>query len=248
MKFDFSKKAALVTEGSGGIGRAICTALAERGAEVIVGYSSGDDAAEKVVSEIKAKGGSAFAVKADVSNTDEVEEMFGRIRKDPGHLDILVNTQSVATNKLLSFMSEDDWDSVINTNLKGVFNTSKSASRMMIGQNYGKIINITSSSAILGGAGETNYASAMGGVISFTKSLARELARFNITVNAVSPGRLETEETDGLSEEAAQELLYAVPLGRFGRATDVAGAVLFLASDMSDYITGQVICVDGGLT
>ncbi len=248
MQFDFSKKAALVTGGAGRIGGAICTALAGRGAEVIVGYSSGGDAAERVVSEIKAKGGSAFAVKADVSNTDEVEEMFGRIRKDPGHLEILVNAQSFAASKLLSFMSEDDWDSVINTNLKGVFNTTKSASRIMIGQNYGKIINIVSPSAILGGAGETNYASAMGGVISFTKSLARELARFNISVNAVSPGRLEGEETKDLSEEAARELLDAVPLGRFGRASEVAGAVLFLASDMSDYITGQVICVDGGLT
>ncbi|MBN1573254.1 MAG: 3-oxoacyl-[acyl-carrier-protein] reductase [Deltaproteobacteria bacterium] len=246
--FDFSGRTALITGGSKGIGRAVSLALAERGADVIINYSADDDAAKGVVSEIEAMGRKATAIKADVSDTAKVEDMFGIIRKDPGRLDILVNNAGIIRDKLLMFMNEDDWNRVIDINLKGVYNCCKTAIRFMIGEKYGKIINMVSPSAILGRAGQTNYASSKGGVIGFTRSLAQELARFNICVNAVSPGLIETEMMDNLTEETKKELLSAVPLGRLGTPEEVTGAVLFLASDKSDYITGQVISVDGGLT
>ncbi len=214
----------------------------------MINYGSDDAAAEKTVSEIIEAGGRAVAVKADVADTVQVEEMFGRIRKDPGRLDILVNNAGIIRDKLLMFMGEQDWEQVIGTNLKGVYTTSKSASRLMIGQKYGKIINIVSPSAIVGRAGQTNYAAAKGGVISFTKSLARELARFNIYVNAVSPGVIDTEMLKDIPEEVKESFLSAIPMKRFGTPEEVTGAVLFLASEKSNYITGQVISVDGGLT
>jgi 3-oxoacyl-[acyl-carrier protein] reductase len=248
MDYDFGGKAALVTGGSRGIGRAISLALAARGAYVLVNYAGDDDAAEKTVSDITGAGGKAAAIKADVADTAQVEDMFGRIRKDPGRLDILINNAGIIRDKLLMFMGPGDWDRVIAVNLTGVFNTAKSASRLMIGQKYGKIINIVSPSAIVGRAGQTNYAAAKGGVISFTKSLARELARFSIWVNAVSPGIIQTEMLDGIPEEVKSTFLSAVPMGRFGTPEEVTGAVLFLASERSNYITGQIICVDGGLT
>jgi 3-oxoacyl-[acyl-carrier protein] reductase len=248
MDFDFGGKAALVTGGSKGIGRAISLALAARGAYVVVNYASDDDAAEKTVSDITEAGGAAVAVKADVADTAGVEGMFGRIRKDPGRLDILINNAGIIRDKLLMFMGPDDWDRVIAVNLTGVYNTAKSASRIMIGQKYGKIVNIVSPSAIVGRAGQTNYAAAKGGVIGFTKSLARELARFSIWVNAVSPGIIQTEMLSGIPEEVKDTFLKAVPMGRFGTPDEVTGAVLFLASERSNYITGQILCVDGGLT
>lgn len=248
MEFDFSDRTALVTGGTRGIGRTISLSLAQGGADVIVNYSSNDDAAKETASDIEKMGRRAWVMKADVSDTAQVEDMFGKIRKEPGKLDILINNAGIIRDKLLMFMSEDDWDSVIGINLKGVYNCSKSAMRMMIGQKYGRIVNIVSPSAILGRAGQTNYASAKGGVISFTLSLARELARFNIYVNAVSPGLIETEMLNDLSPEVKDELLSFVPMKRFGSVKEATGPVLFLASDRSDYITGQVICVDGGLT
>lgn len=248
MDFDFGGRAALVTGGSKGIGRAISIALAAHGAYVLVNYSSDEAAADKTVSDIVGAGGRAVAVKADVADTAGIEQMFGMIRKDPGRLDILVNNAGIIRDKLLMFMGADDWDRVIAVNLTGVYNTAKSASRLMIGQKYGKIINIVSPSAIVGRAGQTNYAAAKGGVISFTKSLARELARFSIWVNAVSPGIIQTEMLDGIPDEAKASFLEAVPMGRFGTPEEVTGAVLFLASERSNYITGQVLCVDGGLT
>jgi 3-oxoacyl-[acyl-carrier protein] reductase len=248
MDFDFGGKAALVTGGSRGIGRAISMALAARGAYVVVNYSSDEAAAQKTVSDIEGAGGRAVSVKADVADTQEIEQMFGLIRKDPGRLDILVNNAGIIRDKLLMFMGADDWDRVIAVNLTGVYNTAKSASRLMIGQKYGKIVNIVSPSAIVGRAGQTNYAAAKGGVISFTKSLARELARFSIWVNAVSPGIIQTEMLDGIPDDVKASFLEAVPMGRFGTPDEVTGAVLFLASEQSNYITGQIICVDGGLT
>lgn len=248
MDFDFGGKAALVTGGSRGIGRAISLALAARGAYVLVNYSSDEGAAQKTVSDIESAGGKAVAVKADVADAQETEAMFGMIRKDLGRLDILVNNAGIIRDKLLMFMGTDDWDRVIAVNLTGVYNTAKSASRLMIGQKYGKIINIVSPSAIVGRAGQTNYAAAKGGVISFTKSLARELARFSIWVNAVSPGIIETEMLSGIPDDVKATFLEAVPMGRFGTPEEVTGAVLFLASERSNYITGQVVCVDGGLT
>lgn len=248
MDFDFDGRVALVTGGSKGIGGAISRALAVRGAYVVINYSSDDNAAQRTVAEIVASGGKAVAVKADVADTPQVEEMFGRIRKDPGRLDILVNNAGIIRDKLLMFMGPDDWERVIGVNLTGVYNTSKSASRLMIGQKYGKIINIVSPSAIVGRAGQTNYAAAKGGVISFTKSLARELARFSVWVNAVCPGIIQTEMLDGIPDEVKNSFLSAVPMRRFGTPQEVTGAVLFLASERSTYITGQVISVDGGLT
>jgi len=248
MDFDFGGKAALVTGGSKGIGRAISMALAARGAYVVVNYASDDAAAEKTVSEIRGAGGRAVAVKADVADAAQTEAMFGMIRKDPGRLDILVNNAGIIRDKLLMFMGPEDWDRVIAVNLTGVYNTARSASRLMIGQKYGKIVNIVSPSAIVGRAGQTNYAAAKGGVIAFTKSLARELARFSIWVNAVSPGIIETEMLEGIPDDVKESFIEAVPMGRFGTPNEVTGAVLFLASERSNYITGQVICVDGGLT
>ena len=254
--FDFSGRVALITGGSKGIGRAISLALAEKGADVIINYSSDDSAAKDVVSEIEAiqngqnerSGQVVTAIKADVSNSAEVEEMFVQIKKDPGRIDILVNNAGIIRDKLLMFMTEDDWNRVIDINLKGVYNCCKTAIRLMIGEKYGKIVNMASPSAILGRPGQTNYASSKGGVISFTRSLAREIARFNICVNAVSPGLIKTEMMDELGEDVIKELLSAVPIGRFGTPEEVTGAVLFLASDKSNYITGQVLSVDGGLT
>jgi 3-oxoacyl-[acyl-carrier protein] reductase len=249
--FDLSGRVALITGGSKGIGRAISIALAEKGADVIINYSTDDSAAEDVVSEINSlnrSGQAVTAIKTDVSNVAEVEEMFGQIKKGPGRLDILVNNAGIIRDKLLMFMTEDDWDRVIDINLKGVYNCCKAAIRLMIGEKYGKIVNMASPSAILGRPGQTNYASSKGGVISFTRSLAREIARFNICVNAVSPGLIETEMMDELNDDMIKELLSAVPIGRLGTPEEVTGAVLFLASEKSNYITGQVLSVDGGLT
>lgn len=249
--FDLSGRVALITGGSKGIGRAISIALAEKGADVIINYSTDDAAAKDVVSEINSlnrSGQAVTAIKADVSNSAEVEEMFRQIKKEPGRLDILVNNAGIIRDKLLMFMTEDDWDRVIDINLKGVYNCCKTAIRLMIGEKYGKIVNMASPSAILGRPGQTNYASSKGGVISFTRSLAREIARFNICVNAVSPGLIETEMMDELGDDVIKELLSAVPIGRLGTPEEVTGAVLFLVSEKSNYITGQVLSVDGGLT
>lgn len=248
MDFDFANRVALVTGGSRGIGRAVSLALAERGASVIVNYAGNREAAEKTVSDIQTAGGDARAIQADVADTAQVESMFGDIRNDPGRLDILVNNAGVIRDKLLMFMSEDDWDRVMDVNIKGLYTCCKSAARLMIGQKYGKIINTTSPSAIVGRAGQTNYAASKAGVIGFTRSLARELARFHIYVNAVCPGMIQTEMVQQLPEKTAEEMLEGIAMKRFGTPEEVAGAVLFLASEKSDYITGQVITVDGGLT
>jgi len=246
--YDFSGKCVLITGGSKGIGRALSRAFAERNATVIVNYSTDEDAAREIIDEIAGMGKSARAIRADVSKSEEVENLFGQIRKEPARLDILINNAGIIRDKLLMFMSEDDWDRVIDVNLKGVYLCSKSATRLMIGQKYGKIVNIVSPSALLGRAGQVNYASSKGGVLSFTKSLARELARFNIFVNAVSPGIVETEMTGKIAEQHRSEFLSAIPMGRFGTTQDIVGAVLFLSSEQSSYVTGQVISVDGGLT
>jgi len=248
MDFDFTDKVALVTGGSRGIGRAISLALAERGAQVIVNYAGNEEAAQKTVSDIQTAGGDARAIRADVADTADVENMFGEIRTDPGRLDILVNNAGVLRDKLLMFMSEDDWDRVMDVNVKGLYTCCKSAARLMIGQKYGKIINMTSPSAFIGRAGQTNYAASKAGVVGFTRSLARELARFHIYVNAVCPGMIQTDMLQQLPENVAEEMLEGIAMKRFGTPEEVSGAVLFLASNKSDYITGQVITVDGGLT
>jgi len=240
-------KKALVTGASRGIGRAIAIYLAELGAQVAVNYSNSEQRALEVVEAIKEKGGRAIAVKADVSNPGEVEAMFERVLEEFGGLDILVNNAGITRDGLLIRMKQEDWDAVLDTNLKGVYNCSKAAAKIMIKKRRGKIINISSVVGVAGNAGQANYAAAKAGVIGFSKAIARELAPRNIQVNVVAPGFIETDMTAALPEQVRQEMLKQIPLGRYGDPMDVAYVVGFLASDKSRYITGQVIHVDGGM-
>ncbi len=241
-------KVALVTGGSKGIGRAICLNFAKAGAKVIINYSSDNNAAEAAAEEIKKTGGESIAIKADVASSTAAKEMLDQTIKVYGRIDILVNNAGVIKDGYLMLMKEEDWDRVIATNLKGVFNCCRAVVRQMIAQKSGRIINIVSPSAITGRAGQTNYSASKGGIISFTKSLARELANFKINVNAVSPGVIETEMLKAIPQKAHNELLGMIPLGRFGMPQEVADVAAFLASDESAYITGQIISVDGGIT
>ncbi|MBU4310756.1 3-oxoacyl-[acyl-carrier-protein] reductase [bacterium] len=240
-------KVALVTGGGRGIGRAISLALAKEGAKVCVNYFHSKDAAEEVVKRIKENGGEAISHKADVSKLEAVNRMVEEINKQFGRIDILVNNAGLNIDKYLMIMNEEEWDKVIDVNLKGTFNCSKAVSRVMIGQRSGNIINISSVSAISGTAGQTNYSAAKGGMISFTKSLARELAPFDIRVNALAPGLIETEMVKKMPKEMLDRILEITPLKRVGKPEEVAKAVIFLVSEEAGYITGQVIRVDGGL-
>ncbi|MFO7295038.1 MAG: 3-oxoacyl-[acyl-carrier-protein] reductase [Clostridia bacterium] len=240
-------KTALVTGASRGIGRAIALYLAELGAQVAVNYSSSEQRALEVVEAIKGKGGRAIAIKADVSNPQEVEAMFERVLEEFGDLDILVNNAGITRDGLLIRMKQEDWDAVLDINLKGVYNCSKAAAKIMVRRRKGKIINISSVVGVAGNAGQANYAAAKAGVIGFSKAIARELAPRNIQVNVVAPGFIETDMTAALPETIRQEMLKQIPLGRYGDPMDVAYVVGFLASDKSQYITGQVIHVDGGM-
>lgn len=240
-------KTALVTGASRGIGRAIALYLAELGAQVAVNYSSSEQRALEVVEAIKGKGGRAIAIKADVSNPQEVEAMFERVLEEFGDLDILVNNAGITRDGLLIRMKQEDWDAVLDINLKGVYNCSKAAAKIMVRRRKGKIINISSVVGVAGNAGQANYAAAKAGVIGFSKAIARELAPRNIQVNVVAPGFIETDMTTALPETIRQEMLKQIPLGRYGDPMDVAYVVGFLASDKSQYITGQVIHVDGGM-
>jgi len=238
----------LVTGGTKGIGLAIALALAKGGANVYVNYSSDEEAGERAVKELEAVSGFGRAVKADVSNPDDVAGMFQLIEKEQGRLDILVNNAGLIKDGLLMLMKDADWRKVIEVNLNGVYYCSKAALRLMVGNRGGRIINIISPSALLGRAGQCNYSASKGGVLSFTKSLAREVARLGITVNAVSPGVIETGLTEGMPEVLKKEFLGMIPLGRFGAPEEVAWAVSFLSSESAGYITGEIISVDGGLT
>lgn len=242
-----TNKVALVTGGSRGIGRAIAIALAERGAKVAVNYAGREDAANETVSIIQKNGGEAIAIKANVADYEEVEQMVKRVIETFGSLDILVNNAGITRDNLILRMKEADWDDVINTNLKGVFNCTKAVTRQMMKQRGGRIINISSVVGVAGNAGQANYVAAKAGVIGLTKTTAKELASRNITVNAIAPGFIETEMTDALGDDLKQEMLKQIPLGSFGQPEDVANAVVFLASDASRYITGQTIHVDGGM-
>ena len=243
----FEGRVALVTGGSRGIGRAISRSLAAEGAKVAVNYRQNREAAEAVLREIGDLDSSGILLEGDVSRADQVKGIFQSLQETFGHLDILVNNAGVIRDQFLMLMGEKEWDEVIETNLKGVYLCSKAACRMMIGQRFGRIINLASPSALSGRAGQTNYSASKGGVVGFTKSLARELSRFGITVNAVSPGIIETEMTDRLPENIKKEFRAAIPLGRFGSPDEVAAAVIFLGSAAAGYMTGQILCVDGGL-
>ena len=241
-------KVALVTGAGRGIGRAIAIALAEEGAEVIVNYNGSEERAKEVKQTIEENGGKASIYKCNVSDFEACETMIREIVKEHGHLDILVNNAGITKDGLIMKMKEEDFDRVLNVNLKGTFNTIRHSARQMLKQRSGKIINISSVSGILGNVGQANYAASKAGVIGLTKTMARELGSRGITVNAIAPGFVDTEMTEVLSEEIRENACKQIILGRFGKPEDIANAAVFLASDKADYITGQVISVDGGLS
>jgi 3-oxoacyl-[acyl-carrier protein] reductase len=231
-------RTALVTGGSRGIGRAIATELANAGADVVIGYRSGAEEAEEVAGEIGGR-----AVQADISDPEEAK----RLVDEAGDLDILVNNAGVTRDGLLARMSDDDWRVVLDTNLGGTFNTCRAASRGMMKRRGGTVVNVSSIVGVHGNPGQTNYSASKAGIIGFTKALARELGSRGVRANVVAPGYISTRLTNELPDELQQSMLANTPLGRFGDPEDVAGAVRFLSSDASSFITGEVLLVDGGL-
>lgn len=244
-----TSKTALVTGGSRGIGRAICEELAARGANVVLCYAGNAEAAHQTVASCEVVGspGCAKAYQCDVSDAATVDELVKRVIDEFGSVDILVNNAGITNDKLLMTIKEDDFDSVIDTNLKGTFLCMKAVARSMIRQRSGRIVNLSSIVGLRGNAGQASYAASKAGVIGLTKAAAKELASRSITVNAVAPGFIETDMTAALSDKAREALIPTIPLAQLGTAQDVARAVAFLASDDARYITGQVLCVDGGM-
>lgn len=245
---EFKDKRILVTGGTRGLGEAVALAFAREGAWVAVNYGSDDRGAARALEALEGLGARAMPLKADVAVRSQVEEMVGRVLRAWGHVDILVNNAGIIRDKFLLFLAEEDWDRVLEVNLKGTYLCARAVLKSMIGRRSGRIINTASPSALTGREGQTNYAASKGGVISFTKSLAREVARLGITVNAVCPGVIATPMTEGLNQAVKDGFLRAIPMGRLGTPEEVAHAVLFLASEAASYITGQVVAVDGGLT
>jgi 3-oxoacyl-[acyl-carrier protein] reductase len=240
-------KVALVTGASRGLGKAIAVKLGSAGMRVAVNYLTNDAAADKVVREIQASGGEAVDYKANVSDAATVQQMTRQIIKQWGKIDILVNNAGIVRDTLLLRMPEDAWDTVLNTNLRGAYLCTKYVLRSMMELGWGRIINVASLAGLVGNAGQANYSAAKGGLIAFTRAVAREVGPRNITVNAIAPGFIVTEMTDKLPQEAKDAILARIPLGRFGRAEDIAELAAFLASEAAGYITAQVICIDGGV-
>ena len=238
---------ALVTGASRGIGRAVALAFAAEGASVALNFAGNVAAAEAVRAEIESAGGKAILVPADVSDENAVEDMVKTVTEDFGSIDILVNNAGITRDGLLLRMKEEDWDAVLNTNLKGVFLCTKAVSKFMMKKRYGRIVNMASVVGVTGNASQANYAAAKAGVIGFTKAMAKELASRGITVNAIAPGFIRSDMTDVLPDKVKEAMLAEIPLGRAGEPADVAKAALFLASDQAAYITGQVLKVDGGM-
>lgn len=244
----FSGKTALVTGGSRGLGRAICLRLAREGANIVFSYAGNEDAARETARLLESLGARALAVKADAADAAAVKTLFDAAVKEFGRIDILVNNAGITRDSLLMTMKEDDFDAVLDTNLKGTFLCTKAVSRIMMKQRYGRIVNLSSVVGLHGNAGQLNYAASKAGVIGLTKSAAKELASRGITVNAVAPGFIDTDMTAALPEAARTALLAAIPANRLGQAAEAAKAVAFLASEDAAYITGQVLAVDGGMS
>ena len=244
---EFQGRTALVTGGSRGIGRAIVRELASRGACVAFSFVRNRELADELVAEIEKGGGRALGCQADVTDFAAAEAMVKSVKNEFGSIDYLVNNAGITRDKLIMMMSEEDWDTVIDTNLKGIFNVTKHAVSVMVRQRRGAILNIASISGVVGMAGQTNYSASKAGLIGFTKALAKEVGRRNITVNALALGLIETDMTAALPDDYKKKMLEQIPLGRYGTVEEVARVATFLLSDDAKYITGQVIQADGGL-
>ena len=240
-------KNVIVTGATRGIGREIALTLAQNGANIAMNYRNLNSEVEDLINEIKSFGVDALAIKCDVSNTNEVENFVKEVKAHYNTIDVLVNNAGITKDGLILRMKEEDFDDVLDVNLKGTFNTTKSISSIMVRQKYGKIINISSVVGIAGNAGQCNYAASKAGVIGFSKSVARELASRNINVNVVAPGYINTDMTKNLPDKVKEEIIKSIPMKKIGNPKEVANLVLFLSSNLSDYITGQVINVDGGM-
>ena len=244
---EFDGRVGIVTGGTRGIGRAIVKELAARGASVAFTFSKNREMADSLVAEIQNAGGRALAFQSDAVEAKASEEMVRAVKSEFGSVDYLVNNAGITRDKLIMMMSEEDWDAVIDTNLKGVFNVTKPAVSVMVRQRRGAILNIASISGVVGMAGQTNYSASKAGLIGFTKALAKEIARRNVTVNALALGLIETDMTGAMTDEYRQKAIEQIPLGRYGTVEEVAKIAAFLLSDDARYITGQVIQADGGM-
>lgn len=240
-------KNALITGGARGIGRAIAIKLAEEGANVIINYTASASLAEELVGHLQSRGVKALAIQGDVSDAEAAQRLVEEALAQFGSVDILINNAGITRDNLLIRMKDEDWDRVMDVNLKGTFLMTKLVGKVMLKKRYGKIVNITSVVGLMGNAGQANYAASKAGVIGFTKSVAKEFAARGITVNAVAPGFIRSDMTNSLNEEVVEKYLENIPLGNLGEPEDVANAVVFLCSEESRYVTGQILSVDGGL-